>query len=211
MASTRDLEDTLPLTSPLTQNPGFEDRKIAIYTTLLLEPSQLRRLEEDLRNADDILSTDVARLAPQPHFSSVFDIYNHHIDLAEAQGDSSQHDPSYFIVADQENWNEKGLLFVNVVAVTEPPPPPPADTESCSSIGPPRPTNTPLNSVSLPALSLSLLLVRLVARRAGARVFGSAFGPGLRAQLVLWSRASWAHGLPTAVYRTSRGENFAAI
>lgn len=119
MASTRDLEDTLPLTSPLTQNPGFEDRKIAIYTTLLLEPSQLRRLEEDLRNADDILSTDVARLAPQPHFSSVFDIYNHHIDLAEAQGDSSQHDPSYFIVADQENWNEKGLLFVNVVAVTE--------------------------------------------------------------------------------------------
>lgn len=119
MASTRDLEDTLPLTSPLTQKPGFEDRKIAIYTTLLLEPSQLQRLEQDLRNADDILSTDVARLASQPHLSSVFDIYNHHVDLAEAQGDSSQHDPSYFIVADQENWTEKGLLFVNVVAVTE--------------------------------------------------------------------------------------------
>ena len=117
MASTRDLEDTLPLTSPLTQNTGFEDRKIAIYTTLLLEPSQLRRLEEDLRNADDILSTDVARLAPQPHFSSVLDIYNHHVDLA--QQDSPQHDPSYFIVADHEDWDKKGLLFIDLAAATE--------------------------------------------------------------------------------------------
>lgn len=117
MASTRELEDTLPLTSPLAQKPGFEDRKIAIYTTLPLETSQLQQLEQDLRDADDILSTDVAHLAPQPHFSSVLDIYNHHADLA--QQDSSQHDPSYFIVADRENWTEQGLLFVNVVAVTE--------------------------------------------------------------------------------------------
>lgn len=118
MASTRDLEDTLPLTSPLTQKSGFEDRKIAIYTTLSLETSQLQQLEQELRDADDILSTDVAHLAPQPQLSSVLDIYNHHIDLAQ-QEDSPPHDPSYFIVADQENWKEKGLLFVNLVAVTE--------------------------------------------------------------------------------------------
>jgi len=118
MAATRDLEDTLPLTSPLSQKPGFEDRRIAIYTTLPLETSQLQQLEQDLRDADDILSADVAHISPQPHFNTVLDIYNHHIDTAQ-QDDTSPHDPSYFIVADHENWNEKGLLFVNLVAVTE--------------------------------------------------------------------------------------------
>jgi len=82
MASTRDPEDTLPLNSPLTQKPGFEDREIAIYTTLPLQTSQLQQLEQDLRDADDILSTDVAHLAPQPHFNTVFDIYNHHVNIA---------------------------------------------------------------------------------------------------------------------------------
>lgn len=96
MASTRELEDTLPLASPLTQKRGFEDREIAIYTT---QTFPLQQLEQDLRDADDILSTDVAHLAPQPQFSSVLDIYNHHIDLAQ-QEDSPPHDPSYFIVAD---------------------------------------------------------------------------------------------------------------
>lgn len=118
MASTRELEDTLPLASPLTQKRGFEERKIAVYTTLPLQTFLLQQLEQDLRDADDILSTDVAHLAPQPHFSSVLDIYNHHIDLAQRE-DSPPHDPSYFIVADQDNWKEKGLLFINLVAVTE--------------------------------------------------------------------------------------------
>ena len=117
MGSTRELENTLPLTSPLTQKAGFEDRKIAIYTTLPLEASQLQQLEQALRDADDILSTDVAQLSTQPHFSSVLDIYNHH--AGQAQQDSPQYDPSYFIVADHEDWNEKGLLFINVVAATE--------------------------------------------------------------------------------------------
>jgi hypothetical protein len=116
MASTRELEDTLPLTSPLTQKAGFEDRKIAIYTTLPLEDSQLQQLEQALRDADDIL-IDVTHLSTQPHFSSVLDIYNHHVDLA--QQDSPQHDPSYFIVADHEDWDKKGLLFIDLAAATE--------------------------------------------------------------------------------------------
>ncbi|KAM0709476.1 hypothetical protein Q7P35_003515 [Cladosporium inversicolor] len=117
MASTRELEDTIPLTSPITHNGDFKDRKIAIYTTLSNETSQLQQLEQDLRDADDISDEDVAELAPQPHFNSMLDIYNHHVDLAKQ--DTLQHDPSYFIVADQEDWKENGVLFVNLTADTE--------------------------------------------------------------------------------------------
>lgn len=117
MASTRELEDTLPLASPITPNGDFEDRKIAIYTTLSMETSQLQQLEQDLRDADDISDEDVAELALQPHFNSVLDIYNHHVDLAKQT--TSEHDPSYFIVADREDWKEKGVLFVNLTADTE--------------------------------------------------------------------------------------------
>jgi hypothetical protein len=118
MASTRELEDTLPLTAPLTRNGGFEDRKIAIYTTIAVEASQLQQLEQDLRDADDISDEDVAQLVPQPHFDSVLDIYNHHVGLGE-HNNTQDHDPSYFIVADQENWKQKGVLFVNLTADTE--------------------------------------------------------------------------------------------
>jgi hypothetical protein len=118
MASTRDLEDTLPLTAPLTRNGDFEDRKIAIYTTLSLKASQLQQLEQDLRDANDISDEDVAQLVPQPHFDSVLDIYNHHVGLGE-HNNTQDHDPSYFIVADQENWKQKGVLFVNLTADTE--------------------------------------------------------------------------------------------
>jgi hypothetical protein len=118
MASTRKLEDTLPLTAPLTRNGDFEARKIAIYATLPLKPSQLRQLEQDLRNADDVSDEDVAQLAPQPQFNNALDIYNHHVNLSKQ--DTSQHyDPSYFVVADQENWKQKGILFVNLTADTE--------------------------------------------------------------------------------------------
>lgn len=117
MASTRELEETLPLTSPLTRNGDFEDRKIAIYTTLSPESSQLQQLEQDLRDANDISDEHVAQLAHQQHFNTLLDIYNHHIDLSK-QG-SSQHDPRYFIVQDQGNWKENGVLFVNLIADTE--------------------------------------------------------------------------------------------
>jgi hypothetical protein len=117
MTSTRELEDTLPLTSPLAPNRGFEARKIAIYTTLPLENLQLQQLERDLRDADNISNTVVTQLASQPHFNSVLDIYDHHLNISKQ--DTPQHNPSSFIVADQDDWKDKGLLFVNLTASTE--------------------------------------------------------------------------------------------
>ena len=119
MTSTRELEDTLPLTSPIPRNGGFEDRKIAIYTTLPLETSQLQQLEQDLRDANGISDEDDAQLSPHPHFNTLLDIYNHHISLSKKDNEPSQHDPSYFIVADQEDWKSNGVLFVNLTADTE--------------------------------------------------------------------------------------------
>ena len=101
----------------MTRNGDFEDRKIAIYTALSIETSQLQQLEQDLRDADDISDEDVAQLAPQPHFNTVLDTYNHHANLAKQ--DTSKHDPSYFIVADHDDWKEKGVLFVNLTTDTE--------------------------------------------------------------------------------------------
>jgi hypothetical protein len=71
------------LTAPLTRNGDFETRTIAIYTTLSLETTQLQQLEQDLRDADDVMVTDFVQLAPQPHLNSVLDIYNHHVNLSK--------------------------------------------------------------------------------------------------------------------------------
>ena len=116
MASTRELEDGLPLIAPPGQNGDFATRKIAIYTTLYVEAAQLERLEQDLRDANEISDTAVAQLAPQPHFDSLLDIYNHHIQLDTKE---FAYDPRYFIVADQDDWTKEGVLFINLAADTE--------------------------------------------------------------------------------------------
>ena len=116
MTSTRDLEDSLPLTAPSIRTGDYDTKKVAIYTTLDLETAKLKQLEQDLRDADDISDTAVAQLAPQPHFNSVLDIYNHHLQLDDQ--DAPYH-PWYFIVANRDDWKTKGVLFVNLAADTE--------------------------------------------------------------------------------------------
>jgi len=116
MSATRELEGTLPLTAPRLRDGEYATRKIAIYSTLSLEATKLKQLEQDLRNADDISDTAVAELAPQPHFNSLLEIYNHHL---QADYQDSPYHPQYFIVADQDDWKEKGVLFINLAADTE--------------------------------------------------------------------------------------------
>lgn len=116
MTSTRQLEDTLPLTAPPVGDGDFANRKIDIYTTLPLDTMQLKQLEQDLREANDIEDTNVAKLASQPHFNSLLDIYNHHIRTRDQE---TSYDPRYFITADQEDWAKGGVLFVNLIADTE--------------------------------------------------------------------------------------------
>jgi hypothetical protein len=116
MASTRQLEENLPPSAPPIPDGDYATRKIAIYTTLSLDATQLKQLEQDLRDADDISDTPVTQLAPQPFSENLLDIYNHHLQM---DSQDSPYHPRCFIVADQNDWKEKGVLFVNLAADTE--------------------------------------------------------------------------------------------
>lgn len=120
MTSTRELEDSLPLaaSSHETDSEPLSDRKIAVYTLLALDDEQLQQLEQDINSADDISPTPVVQLANRPvfHNQKLLDIYNHHI---RNRNSNTKYHPSCFIVADQNNWSEKGVLFVSLAASTE--------------------------------------------------------------------------------------------
>lgn len=95
-----------------------DDRQIAIYSLLDQDTKHLEKLEHDLRAADDISDKPITRLATSANFANktLLDIYNHHI--ATRDQDTMFH-PLYFIVADQQHWKKKGVLFVNLHASTE--------------------------------------------------------------------------------------------
>lgn len=113
--ATRELEDTLPLTA-LVSYVNLGSRKIAIYTLLTLKATQLEQLQQNLRDANDINYTEVAVPAARTHFSSLLDTYNYHVRIEDPK---SFYHPLYFIVADQIDWAEKGVFFVNLEAIIE--------------------------------------------------------------------------------------------
>lgn len=118
-ASTKDLEDTLPVTAPPTDRHSMEKgSKYPIYSVVPLDSAGLRRLEHDVNTLED--STGNSFLAPQADFSgrSLRNIYDYHVKMREE--DFGIH-PLYFIVADQEDWINKGVLVVLLMVGTDSP------------------------------------------------------------------------------------------
>lgn len=119
MASTRELEDSLPLIGPIVEDDFsyLDPTKIAVYTLLALKIEQLKQLEQGIRAADQDACTPATLSTTQPafHDQRLLDIYNHHI---HTRDEESGFHPFYFIVADQEDWAEKGVLFVHLAAST---------------------------------------------------------------------------------------------
>lgn len=119
MASTKDLQETLPKYVPNGERYRMDDlnRKFAVYSLVDLDKAQLQELERTLNTAsaahDDIddEGTSYAQLADQPNFSgrTLREVYDHHI---RTRDESNWMDPLYFIVVDQEDYKAKGLLAV---------------------------------------------------------------------------------------------------
>lgn len=117
MASTKDLEDTLPLVDTgLDTTKDNLGKHYTVYTLISLHPSKLQELIDDINNAED--STSSSRLAPDPDFSgqSLRDIYDYHTRIRDE--DETIH-PCYLIVADQDDWKTNGVLMVYTAVETD--------------------------------------------------------------------------------------------
>lgn len=115
MASTRELADTLPFNSPDdgTTPVDSQHSDFAVYSLISLDQDAQQRFLNDLNTGD--MTTKRCILATQPDFSgrTLRDIYDHHIEASKE--DNAMH-PHYFIVADQDDWDTKGVLVVDLYA-----------------------------------------------------------------------------------------------
>lgn len=110
MASTKELADTLPFYSP---EPNTEHDPLhsdfAAYFLVPMDDEEQQNFLNELNNGD--WTTGHCILATQPDFSgrTLRDIYDHHIEASK--GDNEMH-PDFFIVADQQDWDNEGVLCV---------------------------------------------------------------------------------------------------
>lgn len=113
--STKELAKTLPRKAPNTEYHRAtlkpNEFKFAIYSIAPLNTAALQQLEHDINNAE--LGNNRSKLAPQPDFSGrlLKDVYDYHIRIRD-EGDTIH--PLYFIVADQSNPSESGVLAVHL-------------------------------------------------------------------------------------------------
>ncbi|KAG2167314.1 hypothetical protein VTO58DRAFT_100723 [Aureobasidium pullulans] len=116
MSSTRELESTLPFYPP-EGTDGARDPdhfEFAVYSLLSQDDAGRESLLNDLNNGD--MANGQCCLAPSPDFAgkTLRDVYDYHIEAAK-DNDNTIH-PHFFIVADQEDWNESGVLVVYLLA-----------------------------------------------------------------------------------------------
>lgn len=111
MVSTKGLEDTLPFYSAgsLFYPDNIDPHPVKaynVYTLLSLDVPALEHLVDEL-NAASLLGDDF-RLVQTPVFvgRTLRDIYDYHLRVRKE--DDSIH-PYFFIVADQEDWDDKGV------------------------------------------------------------------------------------------------------
>lgn len=120
MASTSDLEETLPLTAP---EPAFpligptREIKYSVYATTSLDHDQRQQLLADLHS--DYQSIQSCRIAPgQFQHNSLREVYDYHIHARDENATTGIH-PDYFIVIDQPDWDTAGVLIVHLRVGTE--------------------------------------------------------------------------------------------
>ena len=117
MASTKELEDTLPLhDSPDGRSSDTLDKRWPIYPMVAFDEQELEQLEHDVNKAED--STDCSILITRPDFSgsTLRDVYEHHMHLRNERQDIH---PSLFIAVDQKGYKSKGVLIVDLQVMIE--------------------------------------------------------------------------------------------
>ncbi|KAI5240594.1 hypothetical protein E4T43_05981 [Aureobasidium subglaciale] len=117
MASTKELEDTLPLHDPHPDPFGHTlGRRWPIYSLIAYDDKNLAKLESDINNAEDSTHNSVLITTPDFSSSTLRDVYGYHIALRDK--DNGIH-PSLFIVIDQKDYQSKGVLLVDLQVMTD--------------------------------------------------------------------------------------------
>lgn len=121
MPTTRELEDTLPLTAPQSNQSttNLIGRKSAVYTLLDLTPEQLAQATQELNDNDNNAGPGNCQLAPEAQLpgKTMRDVFEHHIQTRDKENNREIFHPFYFIVIDQKDWMNRGVLFINLEAV----------------------------------------------------------------------------------------------
>ncbi|KAH9842593.1 uncharacterized protein C8Q71DRAFT_209705 [Rhodofomes roseus] len=116
MANIPDL--SLPETAPSVARYRDQPSELlpaALYTLVDLPDDELRELQRICETGCiDTGSSpgDSVRIAPQPHFvgQPLRAVFDSHLQLADLH--DNQYDPTYFIVAIEQNWRDRGVLLV---------------------------------------------------------------------------------------------------
>lgn len=120
MTSIKELEDTLPLHDSHQDRSGVvSSKQYPIYSLVAFDDRQLRQLESHINKAEDSTNQSVLINQPNSSSSTLRDIYEHHIQLRTENKDIH---PSLFIVADQRDYQAKGVLVVDLQVMTDSPP-----------------------------------------------------------------------------------------
>lgn len=115
MSSTKEIEDSLPLTAPKRSPCPTQRTNLLLYIAASLTANEHERLLSTLHDYE--YSSERTRLAPGDYQTkSVREIYDHHVRAREDDG--SIH-PFLFIVADRPDFTKDGVLIVNLAVQTD--------------------------------------------------------------------------------------------
>ena len=110
MPSTKEIEDSLPLTAPTRCPRPTQRTDVLVYIAASLTTDEHERLLSTLHDYE--YSSERTRPAPGDYPNkSVREIYDHHVRARE--DDDSIH-PFLFIVADQPDFTKNGVLIVDL-------------------------------------------------------------------------------------------------
>ncbi|KAG9520883.1 hypothetical protein KCU93_g7560, partial [Aureobasidium melanogenum] len=117
MASTKQLEDTLPLCDSYYNRAGDTlSKQWPVYSLVAFDERDFKELEREINEAED--STGNSVLITKSDFSNgtLRDVYDHHIRLRD---ENHEIHPTLFVAVDQRDYQTKGVLVVDLRVLTD--------------------------------------------------------------------------------------------
>ncbi|KEQ63694.1 uncharacterized protein M437DRAFT_46221, partial [Aureobasidium melanogenum CBS 110374] len=117
MASTKQLEDTLPRCDSYHNRAGDTlSGQWPIYSLVAFDEPSLKQVETDINEAEDSTSNSILMTEPDLSNSTLRDVYDHHIRLRD-ENDKIHHTLS--IAVDQSDYQANGVLVVDLKVMTD--------------------------------------------------------------------------------------------
>ncbi|KAG9949317.1 hypothetical protein KCU85_g4322, partial [Aureobasidium melanogenum] len=117
MASTKQLEDTLPLCDAHHNRAGDTlSGQWPIYSLVAFDEPSLKQVLNDINEAEDSTSNSILITEPDLSNSTLRDVYDHHIRLRD---ENDKIHPTLFIAVDQRDYQANGVLVVDLKVMTD--------------------------------------------------------------------------------------------